>query len=112
MKRLAALAFASLAPVGVALAAVNVNTADRDELQTLKGIDATRAQAIIDHRAKNGPFRSLDDLDKVHGIGKPTLTAIRKDITFTGDDTGLPPMKKDNRAEDRSDARAQRGYTK
>jgi competence protein ComEA len=112
MKRLAAIVFASLAPIGAAFAAVNVNTADRDELQTLEGIDAPRAQAIIDYRTQHGPFRSLDDLDKVAGIGKPTLTAIRKEITFTGEDSGLPAMKKDNRAADRADARAQRGYTK
>jgi competence protein ComEA len=109
MKTLIALAFAALA--SSAFAAVNVNTADVEELQKLRTIDAMRAQAIVDYRAKHGPFHSLKDLDRVPGIGKSTLLAIRKEVTFAGPDTGLPPAKVDNRAADQADARVQRGYT-
>lgn len=108
MKRFMLVA-AMLGSLGTAVAAVNVNTADRTELQTLKDIDATRAQAIIDYRTQHGPFRSLEDLDRVKGLGKPTIAAIKRDIVFSGPDTGLPAIKRDNRAEDRTDARAQRG---
>jgi competence protein ComEA len=111
MKRLLALALAAaLAPF--ALAAVNVNTATVEELQTLRDIGPVQARAIVDYREKHGPFHSLDDLDKVPGIGKPTLASLRKEVTFSGADEGLPALRKDNRAEDRTDARAQRGYTK
>ncbi|HET9651605.1 MAG TPA: ComEA family DNA-binding protein [Usitatibacter sp.] len=109
MNRIIALLFAWLASAGVAFAAVNVNTADRQELETLKDIGPVKAQAIVDYRAQHGPFRSLEDLDKVPGIGKATLAAIRNEVTFSGPDTGLPAAKKDNRAADRTDARAQRG---
>lgn len=109
MKRFIAFGMMALGSIGTALAAVNVNTADATQLQTLKDIDATRAQAIIDYRTQHGPFRSLEDLDKVKGIGKPTLAAIKREITFSAPDTGLPAIKRDNRAEDRTDARAQRG---
>ena len=109
MKRFIALVLAWLASIGVAFAAVNVNTASKEELEALKDIGPVKAQAIVDYRREHGPFRSLEDLDKVKGIGKATLSAIRNDVTFTGANTGLAPMKRDNRAEDRTDARAQRG---
>jgi competence protein ComEA len=53
-----------------ALAAVNVNTASFDELQTISGIGPATAQRIVDERRK-GPFKSLDDLQaRVKGIGE------------------------------------------
>lgn len=55
--------------VGLAFAQVNINTASKDELDGLKGIGPTKAQAIVDYRTKNGPFNSVDDLQKVPGIG-------------------------------------------
>jgi len=56
--------------LGSALAAVNVNTASFDELQTISGIGPATAQRIVDERRK-GPFKSLDDLQaRVKGIGE------------------------------------------
>ena len=53
-----------------ALAAVNVNTASFDELQTISGIGPATAQRIVGERRK-GPFKSLDDLQaRVKGIGE------------------------------------------
>ncbi len=53
-----------------ALAAVNVNTASFDELQTISGIGPATAQRIVEERRK-GPFKSLDDLQaRVKGIGE------------------------------------------
>jgi len=40
-----------------------------------------KAQAIIDYRNKNGPFKSINDLEKVEGIGPATLEKIRKDVS-------------------------------
>jgi len=50
---------------GVAAAAVNINTASKEELTSLKGVGDKRAQEIIDYRKKNGDFKSVDDLEKV-----------------------------------------------
>lgn len=69
-------------PFTAAHAVVNINTATEAELQTLPGIDAHRAKAIIDFRSKAGAFRSTDDLEKVDsGID---MRVIRKDISITG----------------------------
>jgi len=109
MKRLMTVVLAWLATMGVAFAAVNVNTASKEDLESLKEIGPVKAQAIVDYRREHGPFRSLEDLDKVKGVGKATISAIKDDVTFSGPNTGVAPMKRDNRAEDRTDARAQRG---
>jgi competence protein ComEA len=69
---------------GLAIAAVNINTATKDELTSLKGIGEKRAQDIIDYRTKNGPFKSVDDLEKVPGIGPGTMKQIRSELTTTG----------------------------
>jgi competence protein ComEA len=84
MKRFFMLLAALLAYAGLALAAVNVNTATKEQLEALDGIGPVKAQAIIDYRAKNGRFKSVDDLKNVPGIGDATLEKIRKDVTLTG----------------------------
>jgi competence protein ComEA len=60
-----------------AFAAVNVNTANKDELQMLTGIGPAKAQAIIDYRTKNGDFKTVDDLTKVPGIGPAVLGKMK-----------------------------------
>lgn len=60
---------------------VNINTADLALLDTLPGIGPTTAQRIIDFREANGPFRQVDDLLKVAGIGPVTLERLRPLIT-------------------------------
>jgi competence protein ComEA len=69
---------------GLAIAAVNINTATKEELTTLKGVGEKRAQDIIDYRTKNGNFKSVDDLEKVPGIGPGLMKQIRPQVTTTG----------------------------
>lgn len=69
-------------PFTAAHAVVNINTATEAELQTLPGIDAHRAKAIIDYRSIAGPFRSTDDLEKVDSL--IDMRVLRKDISITG----------------------------
>lgn len=64
---------------------VNINTATQAELELLPRIGPATAQAIIAYREQNGPFRSVDDLQKVPGIGPATLAELKPLITV--DDT-------------------------
>ena len=87
MKKLLVSLVMGLAIYGVAIAAVNINTATKEELTSLKGIGEKRAQDIIDYRTKNGGFKSVDDLEKVPGIGPGTMKQIRSQISITGKTT-------------------------
>ncbi|HWH79098.1 MAG TPA: helix-hairpin-helix domain-containing protein [Candidatus Binatus sp.] len=93
MKKLVLALVLWFAFAGAALAAVNINTATKDELVTLKGIGDKKAQAIIDYRKKNGDFKSVDDLEKVEGIGPGTMKQIRSQLSTTGKTTIDKPEK-------------------
>ena len=60
---------------------VNLNTADEATLQSLKGVGAVKAKAIIAYRQQNGPFKSVDDLKKVSGIGDTLLAQLKDQVT-------------------------------
>ena len=87
MKKLLLAISICFAIYGVAIAAVNINTATKEELTSLQGIGEKRAQDIIDDRTKNGPFKSVDDLEKVPGIGPGRMKQIRSQISVTGKTT-------------------------
>lgn len=97
MKRL--LLAAALAPlsVGLALATVNVNTAQQSELQRIKGLDKHKAKAIIEHRAEHGPFDSIDDLEKLPGFTPAVVAQVAPEIAFSGD-AYVPPKKPEPKA--------------
>jgi competence protein ComEA len=71
----------SLLPAIASAGPVNVNTADAAMLaKELDGIGAAKAQAIVEYRQQNGPFRSAEDLLKVQGIGERVLEQNRGNI--------------------------------
>jgi competence protein ComEA len=84
-----------------ALAAVNINTATKDELIALQGIGPAKAQAILDYRKQNGPFKSVDDLKSVKGIGAKRLEKLRADLTV-----GAAPAKVATAPPPKADAKA------
>jgi competence protein ComEA len=71
-------------PDGVAVAPVDLNSATAEQLDTLPGVGPATAAAIIEHRASAGPFRSIDSLLEVRGIGEAKLEAIRELVTVGG----------------------------
>lgn len=76
-------------------AAVDLNTANQAQLEGVNGIGPAKAKAIIDYRAKNGAFKSVDDLDKVSGFGKATITKIKAEVSVSGAKAAAPvaPVK-------------------
>lgn len=60
---------------------LNLNAATAEQLDGLKGIGPSKAQAIVADRERNGPFRSVDDLLRVKGIGRKLLEGIRPYVT-------------------------------
>ena len=68
---------------GFAAEAVNINTADKETLMTvIKGVGEQKAAAIIQYREKNGPFKSVDDLTNIKGIGQGTIDKHREMLTI------------------------------
>ena len=59
---------------------ININTAGREELMTLKGIGAARAEAIITYREEHGAFSRIEDIMNVEGIKEKAFAKIRDDI--------------------------------
>ena len=60
---------------------VNVNTADAETISAeLQGVGISKALAIVDYRKAHGPFKSVDDLTLVKGIGERTVEINRANI--------------------------------
>ncbi len=57
---------------------IDVNTADWSEFTLLPGIGETLARRVVKHRAQHGPFRSVEQLEEVPGIGPKTMRRIRR----------------------------------
>ena len=60
---------------------VNINTANKEKLETLPGIGETTAQKIIDYREENGKFKSIEDIKNVSGIGDAKFNNLKDKIT-------------------------------
>ncbi len=60
---------------------VNINTANSEELQQVPGIGPATAQKILQMRKSYGPFKSVDDLLAIRGLGEKRLNKMRKYLT-------------------------------
>jgi competence protein ComEA len=88
LKKLVAMAGLTLALALPAFAAtpVNVNTADAETLaKSLDGIGLSKAKAIVAYREEHGPFKNVDDLTQVKGIGAATLQRNHDAILLSGE---------------------------
>ncbi len=69
-------------PAATVAQQININSADAITLaKALQGIGEQRANAIVAHRTKHGPFKSADALSQVKGIGEKTIEKNRARIT-------------------------------
>jgi len=62
---------------------IDINRAEPWLLEALPGIGEVLAQRIVDYRSQNGPFRRIEDLLKVEGIGEATFEKIKDFITVS-----------------------------
>ena len=70
---------------------VNINTANSEQLQTVPGIGPATAGKILQMRKSYGPFKSVDDLLAIRGLGQKRLDKMRKYLTV-----GKPTISKPN----------------
>lgn len=61
---------------------INLNTATQAELETLPAVGPATALRIIEYREKHGPFRRIEDLDKIKGIGEETIAKLAPLVTI------------------------------
>lgn len=80
-----ALCDASSAQAAPAGSGIDLNTADAATLaRGLQGVGESRARAIVEHRRRHGPFRSVDELALVRGIGPKTVERNRTRLRIGG----------------------------
>ncbi|BCB04896.1 helix-hairpin-helix domain-containing protein [Bacillus sp. KH172YL63] len=60
---------------------LNINTATQQEFETLPGIGPAKAAAFVQYRDENGPFASIEDIQKVSGIGEKTFEKLKEQIS-------------------------------
>lgn len=71
-------------------APLDINQATVEQLEQLNGIGAAKARAIVEFRAANGPFDSVDDLRQVRGIGDKLMASLRPHVTVGAPDGSAP----------------------
>lgn len=89
---------------------VNINTSGSEELQQVPGIGPATAQKILQMRKSYGPFKSVDDLLAIRGLGQKRLDKMRKYLTVgkpAAPTTMQPPATKSPSSRDNSVSFAQ-----
>ena len=64
-----------------ASAVLNINTATAADLQKLPGVGAATAERIVEYRQKNGPFKKIEELMNVRGIGEKSFLKLKPMVT-------------------------------
>jgi competence protein ComEA len=65
-----------------AAAVVNINTATAAEFEALPGIGAKTAARIVEYRQKNGPFKKVEELMNVRGLGEKNFLKLKAQLTI------------------------------
>ena len=76
---------------------IDLDRAQAADLELLPGIGPQLAARIVEHRERHGPFRSLDALMEVRGIGPRTIERLRPVLRVGAPDAGAAPAREPNR---------------
>jgi competence protein ComEA len=79
-------------PAPEAAKVINLNTATAPELETLPGIGPAMAARIVEYRTKSGPFKRIEEIMNIQGIGERVFLRLRSQITV-----GPPPVAEASR---------------
>ena len=60
---------------------VDINTADRETLMSLRGVGESFAERIIEYREENGGFKAVQELTNIRGIGQTLVEKNREMLT-------------------------------
>ncbi|PLR93797.1 helix-hairpin-helix domain-containing protein [Bacillus sp. T33-2] len=60
---------------------IDLNKAEAADLETLPGIGPSKATAILEYRETNGPFKAIEDLKLISGIGDKTFEKLKDNIS-------------------------------
>jgi competence protein ComEA len=77
----------AVAETGGTKGVVNINTASSEELQLLPRVGPALAERIIDFRESNGPFKRVEEIVAVKGIGERSLEQLRPHLVVKGETT-------------------------
>ena len=72
---------------------VNINTASAADLEALPGVGAKTAARIVEYRQKNGPFKKIEELMNVRGVGEKNFLKLKPQITVTAKAEGSAAAK-------------------
>jgi competence protein ComEA len=72
---------------------VNINTASAADLEALPGIGAKTAARIVEYRQKNGPFKKIEELMNVRGVGEKNFLKLKPQISVTARAEGAAAAK-------------------
>ena len=61
---------------------VNINTASANDFEALPGIGAKTAARIVEYRQKNGPFKKIEELMNVRGIGEKNFLKLKPQLAI------------------------------
>ncbi len=82
LPRIALILALAFSPALALSAGVDINTADAETLATaINGVGIKKASAIVAYRSQNGPFKSIDELTLVDGIGPGIVEKNRSNLT-------------------------------
>lgn len=88
---------------------ININKADVATLDTLDGIGAKKAEAIVAYRTEHGDFKTLEDIKEVSGIGDKLFDKIKGSISLTEGSSTADKSEKTDSAKAKTEDKAAKG---